>query len=89
MGRQSPSWIFAALKNYRGLLVFVCESWNGWFMAYLANVFLTKLKDPILPRQSRDRTNLIIHSEARYSRYHHRQLLFKISNSSCWQGVRW
>ena len=33
------------------------ESRLGWFTAYLANVFLTKLQGPILPRQSRDRTN--------------------------------
>ena len=29
----------------------------GWFTAYLANVFLTKLQGPILARQSRVRTN--------------------------------
>ena len=29
----------------------------GWCTAYLANLFLAKLQGPILPRQSRDRTN--------------------------------
>ena len=29
----------------------------GWFTAYLANVYLTKLQGPILPRASRDRIN--------------------------------
>ena len=33
------------------------DSRLGWFTAYLANVFLTKLQDPILPGRSRDHIN--------------------------------
>ena len=33
------------------------ESRLGWFTAYLANVFLTKLQGPILPGESRDKIN--------------------------------
>ena len=53
--------------------------WLGWFTAYLANVFLTKLQTPILPSKSRDRRNpklgfLTMHLN---TSYHHRQPLFK------------
>ena len=39
----------------RDLYDFVGDSRLGWFTAYLANVFLTKLQSQILPRKSRDR----------------------------------
>ena len=38
----------------------ICEIFYarlGWFTAYPANVFLTKLQGPILPRKSRDHMN--------------------------------
>ena len=35
----------------------ISRSRLGWFTAYLANVFLTKLQDPILPGRPRDHIN--------------------------------
>ena len=46
----------------------------GWFRAYLANVFLSNLQGPILPKKSRDHKNP---NRASYTSYHHRQLLFR------------
>ena len=40
------------LEKYR-----IQSSILGWFTAYLANVFLTKLQDPILPGRPRDHIN--------------------------------
>ena len=54
-------WLVLYMKG-RGSRTSSMYAWGpwsglGWFTAYLANVFLTKLHDPILPRQSCDRTN--------------------------------
>ena len=44
-------WTWSYVQTYFWELAFRL----GWFTAYLANVFLTKLQGRILPRKSRDR----------------------------------
>ena len=45
------------LIGFAGIWVTRTESRLGWFTAYLANVFLIKLQDPILPGRPRDHIN--------------------------------
>ena len=43
----------------------------GWFTAYIANVFLTKLQGPISPRKSRDHIKPKQQFKAGFKRYQH------------------
>ena len=52
-----PGLLMVKVRLNKNLFLQKSLSWIGWFTAYLANVFLTKLQTPILPRKSRDRTN--------------------------------